>query len=270
MLQISNTCLLTDLQRFLPQLESLQLESGLGEGLLPQQLHFLHSCSYPGEEKCQLWLSRLTFLQVAEAVSWRCCLPVTQHSCVACERFLRYYRGLSSKGRGSRFSGSTCCGSGACRRRCGWRGRCQPWPGSTGLSRGISASPPRPHSGTAADPSPAPCSRKTRKQRVEGRESIRSRWRKLFWCCFVRSRAALNTVIIPSELRGELPVDIQSFSWPSSVSLFPVKAFLYQDICPMSFFPWLAASCERLICAGLATGNFFFFFNVLCATSSLI
>lgn len=49
--QISNTCLPTDLQRFLPQLESLQLESGLGEGLLPQQLHFLHSCSYPGGEK---------------------------------------------------------------------------------------------------------------------------------------------------------------------------------------------------------------------------
>lgn len=103
MLQISNTCSLTDLQRFLPQLESLQLESGLGEGLLPQQLHFLHSCSYPGEEKCQLRLSRLTFLQVTEAVSWRCSLPVMQHSCVACERLLCYYRGLSWKAVGAGF-----------------------------------------------------------------------------------------------------------------------------------------------------------------------
>lgn len=163
MFQISNTCSLTDLQRFLPQLESLQLESGLGEGLLPQQLHFLHSCSYPGEEKCQLWLSRLTFLQVTEAVRWRRSLPVMQHSCAACERLLCYYRGLSWKTVGVGFSGNTCCGSGACRRRCGWRGRFQPWPGSTGLSRGTSASPPRSHSGTAADPSPAPCGRENMK-----------------------------------------------------------------------------------------------------------
>lgn len=47
--QVSDACPPTDLQRFLPQLEPLQLEPGLAEGLLPEQLHFLQGRSYPGE-----------------------------------------------------------------------------------------------------------------------------------------------------------------------------------------------------------------------------
>ena len=39
----------THLQSVLSQLEHLQLETSLREGLLPQQLHFIHSCSYPGK-----------------------------------------------------------------------------------------------------------------------------------------------------------------------------------------------------------------------------
>lgn len=46
--QVPDACPPTDLQRFLPQLEPLQLEAGPGEGLLPEQLHFLHGRSYPG------------------------------------------------------------------------------------------------------------------------------------------------------------------------------------------------------------------------------
>lgn len=56
-----------------------------------------------GRKISELWLSRLTFLQVTEALSWRCSLPVTQHGCVACERLLCYYRGLSWKAVGAGF-----------------------------------------------------------------------------------------------------------------------------------------------------------------------
>lgn len=54
----------------------------------------------------------------------------------------------------------TCCGSGACRRQCEWRGQCPPLLGSMDPSQGSATSPPHSHSASAARLDPAPCSRK--------------------------------------------------------------------------------------------------------------
>lgn len=105
-----------------------------------------------------------TCTQTMWPLFWRAC--GIQHHCntaawYAWEVFLRGIKIKAFVSSRLSFEGvlasSTCCGCGACRRQCDWRGLCQPWPGSTPLSQGDAASPPCSHSASAARPAPALC-----------------------------------------------------------------------------------------------------------------